>query len=277
MQSLATGVGDLKKVLSNVKARGTWAEVQLGSILEQILTSRQFEKNVQTKEGSGEHVEFAIRLPGSKGDPDSVCWLPIDSKYPQEDYLRLQEAAERSDSVAVQAALDSLTKGICQQAKTIRDKYLNPPHTTDFGIMFLATEGLFAEIIRQPVVVDLLYNTYRVIPAGPTTLAAIVSSLRMGFQTLAIEERASEVWKVLSAVKAEFGKFGIVLEKVKRQLATASRTIDETGKRTKAMARKLKTVEELPESEATAILALPTALVDSDKVADEKSEDDIPF
>ena len=256
MQNLATGVGDLKRVLTNVKARGTWGEVQLGAILEQILTPGQYEKNVQVEASSQERVEYAIRLPGPKDDPEACIWLPIDSKFPQEDYLRLQEASDQADPGLVQTASDALVRTVRSAAKDIHDKYVNPPETTDFGIMFLATEGLYAEVLRQPTVVEDLQHRYRVVVAGPTTLAAILNSLRMGFQTLAIEERSAEVWRVLAAVKTEFGKFGDIIDKVKRQLDTASRTIDQTGVRSRAMERTLRSVERLPEAEASKILAL---------------------
>ena len=256
MQTLAMGVGDLKRVLTNVKIRGTWAEVQLGAILEQILTPDQWAKNVCVKDESLERVEYAIRLPGPKDDPDACVWLPIDSKFPQEDYLRLQEAAERAEPNAVQAAMDALARTVRVAAKDIREKYVNPPITTDFGIMFLATEGLYAEILRQPSLVEDLQQRQRVVVAGPTTLAAILSSLRMGFQTVVIEQRAAEVWRVLGAIKTEFGKFGDVLDKVKRQLNTASRTIEQTGVRSRAMERRLRSVEQLPETEASAVLSL---------------------
>ena len=256
MQTLAMGVGDLKRVLTNVKIRGTWAEVQLGAILEQILTPDQWAKNVCVKDESLERVEYAIRLPGPKDDPDACVWLPIDSKFPQEDYLRLQEAAERAEPNAVQAAMDALARTVRVAAKDIREKYVNPPITTDFGIMFLATEGLYAEILRQPSLVEDLQQRHRVVVAGPTTLAAILSSLRMGFQTVVIEQRAAEVWRVLGAIKTEFGKFGDVLDKVKRQLNTASRTIEQTGVRSRAMERRLRSVEQLPETEASAVLSL---------------------
>lgn len=257
MQNLATGVGDLKRVLTNVKARGTWGEVQLGAILEQILTPAQFEKNVQVKADSSERVEYAVRLPGPNDDPNACVWLAIDSKFPLEDYQRLQEAAEKADPDAVQAATDGLARTIRVAAKDIHDKYVNPPRTTDFGVMFLTTEGLYAEVLRQPALVEDLQQRFRVVVAGPTTLAALLSSLRMGFQTLAVEQRASEVWQVLGAVKTEFGKFGDVLGKVKRQLDTASRTIDETGVRSRAMERTLRSVEQLPDAETSVILALP--------------------
>ncbi len=258
MQHLATGVGDLKRVLTNVKVRGTWAEVQLGAILEQILNPDQFERNVRVKPDSSENVEFAVRLPGPKDDPGACVWLPIDSKFPQEDYLRLQEAAERADPVAVQAATDSLARTVRSAAKDIHDKYISPPNTTDFAIMFMATEGLYAEVLRQPAFVEDLQHRYRVVVAGPTTLAAILSSLRMGFQTLAIEQRAVEVWRVLGAIKTEFGKFGDVLDKVKRHIDLAGQTIEKTGVRSRAIERKLRSVEKLTEPEALEILALPS-------------------
>ena len=257
MQNLATGVGDLKRVLTNVKSRGTWAEVQLGAILEQFLAPGQFQKNVQTKKGSSDVVEFAVRLPGRTDDPEDSVWLPIDSKFPQEDYLRLQEASDAGDADGVQKAADALARTLKMEAQKIHDKYLDPPGTTDFGIMFLATEGLYAEALRQPDLVPQLQERFRIVVAGPTTLAAILSSLRMGFQTLAIEKRASEVWDVLGAVKTEFGKFGDVLGKVKKQLGTASRTIDDAETRTRAMERKLRSVQQLPEDDTEALLQLP--------------------
>lgn len=273
MQNLATGVGDLKRVLTNVKARGTWGEVQIGAILEQILTPDQYEKNVGVKVDSSERVEYAVRLPGPKDDPETCIWLPIDSKFPQEDYLRLQEAAEKADPDAVQTATDALARTVRAAAKDIHDKYVNPPSTTDFGIMFLATEGLYAEVLRQPALIEDLQQRYRVVVAGPTTLAAILSSLRMGFQTLAIEQRAGEVWRVLGAIKTEFGKFGDVLDKVKRQLYTASRTIEETGVRSRAIERRLRSVEQLPGAEASEILALPTGVQEVEAEDAEREEE----
>ena len=246
MQSLATGVGDLKRVLTNVKSRGTWGEVQLGALLEQILTPDQYAKNVRTREGSREIVEYAVRLPGADKDPKTAVWLPIDSKFPQEDYLRLVSAADAADVDAVEKATSALTRAVQSSAKEIAEKYLDPPGTTDFAIMFLPTEGLYAEILRQPGLMEKLQQTSRVLVAGPTTLSAILSSLRMGFRTLAIEKRSSEVWNVLAAVKTEFGKFGDVLAKVKNHLDAASNTIDQTGVRTRAMKRKLREVEQLP-------------------------------
>jgi DNA recombination protein RmuC len=257
MQHLATGVGDLKRVLTNVKARGTWAEVQLGAILEQVLTPEQYDKNVCIRPDTAERVEFAVRLPGPLDDPASCVWLPIDSKFPQEDWLRLQDASDLSDVPAVQAASEALIRTVRGSAREIHDKYVHPPASTDFAIMFLATEGLFAEVLRHPSVVSDLQQQYRVVVAGPTTLAAILTSLRMGFQTLVVEQRAAEVWRVLGAVKTEFGKFGDVLDKVQRQLSTASRTIEETGQRSRAMEKKLRSAERLPEAEAALVLELP--------------------
>ena len=279
MQNLATGVGDLKRVLTNVKARGTWAEFQLGAILEQILTPGQYEKNIRVKSESSQTVEYAIRLPGPKDDPGSCVWLPIDSKFPQEDYLRVQEAAGKADPAAVKEATDALAQTIRNAAKTIQEKYVSPPDTTDFGIMFLATEGLYAEVLRQPSLAEDLQHRYRVVVAGPTTLAAILSSLRMGFQTLAVEQRTVEVWRVLGAVKTEFGKFGKALDIVKRQLNTASNTIEETGVRTRAIQRKLLSLEQLPEGEANKILELPAGSEEveiEEPEPEEKGDDEEP-
>jgi len=259
MQSLATGVGDLKRVLTNVKARGTWAEVQLGAILEQMLTPDQYARNVQTREGFRETVEYAIRLPGTDESGGSPVWLPIDSKFPQEDYLRLIEAADAADSEAVQKATANLLRAVQGSAKEISQKYLNPPNTTDFAIMFLPTEGLYSEVLRQPGQVEEIQQKYRVVIAGPTTLSAILSSLRMGFQTLALEKRSHEVWAVLAAVKTEFGKFEEVLSRVKKQLNTAADTIDQTERRTRAMDRKLRGLEQLPEAESEKLLGFDQA------------------
>jgi DNA recombination protein RmuC len=261
MKGLATGVGDLKRVLTNVKARGTWAEVQLGAILEQILAPQQFARNVCVRPGELERVEYAVRLPGSGDSREECVWLPIDSKWPKEDYARLQAAADASDQASVQVAQDALLRAVRIAAKDIYDKYVNPPATTDFGIMFLATEGLYAEVVRQPDFLEELQNRYRVVVAGPTTLAAILTSLRVGFQTLAIEQRATEVWKVLGAVKTEFVRFGDVLAKVQRQLALASKTVEETSKRTRLMKQRLQSVEEMNPAETSEVLRLPS-LVD---------------
>ena len=256
MQSLATGVGDLKRALTNVKTRGTWGEVQLGALLEDILTPGQFERNVQPKPGSREIVEFAIRLPGREDHPDSVVYLPIDAKFPQEDYQRVLDASEAGDAGKLKQATDALARAVQASAKDIHDKYISPPQTTDFAILFLPTEGLYAEFLRQPGRLEELQRTYRVVVAGPTTLSALLTSLRVGFQTLAIEQRSSEVWQVLAAVKTEFGKFGDVLAKVKKQLQTAANTIDKTGVRTRAMERKLRAVEALPMEESQVLLDL---------------------
>ena len=270
MRNLATGVGDLKRVLTNVKARGTWGEVQLGLLLEEVLTSDQYDTNVQLHEDSREEVEYAIRLPGSNDDPDSRVWLPIDSKFPLADYDRLVDAADGSDSAAVQEATRAFIRTVQTEAEKIQNKYISPPKTTDFAIMFLPTEGLYAEALRAPGLATELLQRYRIVVAGPTTLAAILSSLRMGFRTLAIEKRSSEVWEVLAAVKTEFGKFGNVMDKLKRQLNTASKTIDETGVRTRAMERNLRGVEELPQEAASARLGLP----DSEQIINWNSADD---
>ncbi len=274
MRSLATGVGDLKKVLSNVKTRGILGEVQLGAILEEILTVNQYDTNVRTKPDSGENVEFAVRLPGPDGDSDKCVWLPIDSKFPQEDYQRLVDAADAGDADAVKEATQSLIRSVKNSARDISEKYVSPPDTTDFAIMFLPTEGLYAEVLRQPGLLDELMRTHRIVVAGPTTLAAILSSLRMGFRTLAIEKRSSEVWQVLAAVKTEFGKFGGVLEKLQRQLSTASKTVEETGVRTRAIERRLRGVEELPDSQSEAVLKLDTIAVDDAEILNEEAVGD---
>jgi DNA recombination protein RmuC len=257
MQQLATGVGDLKRVLSNVKTRGTWGEIQLGSLLEQVLAPSQYDKNVKVKPDSNELVEFAIRMPGSPDDQRECVWLPIDSKFPQEDYLRLLEAAEKGDAESTQQASAALGRAVVKSAQDIRDKYICQPYTTDVAIMFLPTEGLYAEVLRQPALVEEILNKYRVVIAGPASLGAILSSFRMGFQALAIQQQSDAVWQVLGAVKTEFRKFGEVLDKVKKQLNTAANTIEQTGVRSRAIERKLREVESLPESEATDLLGLP--------------------
>lgn len=256
MQTLAAGVGDLKRVLTNVKTRGIWGEVQLQALLEQLLTADQFAKNVATKPGSSERVEFAIALPGQNGDSSTPVWLPIDAKFPREDYERLLDAQERADPAAVEDASKALETRIRLEAKTIAEKYLAPPHTTDFALLFLPTEGLYAEVLRRPGLSDLLQREYRVTVAGPTTLTALLNSLQMGFRTLAIERRSSEVWQVLGAVKTEFTKFGDVLARTKSQLETVTRSIDQAEVRTRQMARKLKTVEALPGEQATQLLGV---------------------
>jgi DNA recombination protein RmuC len=244
MQAIAASVGDLKRVLTNVKARGTWGEIQLGALLEEVLTAEQFARNVETVPRSGERVEFALRLPGQQGD--GPIWLPIDAKFPQEDYQRLVEASERGDAIAVIDAGKAFETRIRAQAKVIREKYISAPHTTDFGIMFMASEGLYAEVLRRPGLADAVQREARILISGPTTLAAFLNSLQIGFRTLAIQERASEVWKVLSAVKTEFEKFGGVLSQVKKKLNEASDQIEQTEVRTRAISRKLRDVEVLP-------------------------------
>ena len=254
MQNLANGVGDLKKVLSNVKTRGVLGEIQLGNILEQIMAPEQYEANVKTKQGSNDHVEYAIKLPG-KDDAGKSVYLPIDAKFPQEDYVRLQSAYDSGDLEGIEQATKSLLQSIKKFAKDIRDKYLDPPNTTDFGIMFLPLEGLFAEVVRQPDLVAILQREYKIIITGPTTLAAMLNSLQMGFKTLAIQKRSSEVWNILGAVKTEFSKFGKVLEKAQSKINEANKELDNlVGTRTRLMLSKLKKVEELPSTETTAIL-----------------------
>ena len=252
MQTLAAGVGDLKKVLTNVKTRGTWGEVQLANLLEQVLTAEQYAENVATRPKSGDRVEFAIRLPGREdGQP---VWLPIDAKFPVEDYQKLVEAQERADVIAVEAAAKALEMRLKDEAKTIREKYIEPPYTTDFAILYLPTEGLYAEALRRPGLVEALQRDQRVSIAGPTTLAAMLNSLQMGFRTLAIEKRSSEVWAVLGAIKTEFGKFGEALAHTRKKLQEASNSIDKAEVRTRAVTRKLKDVEALPVPEAVALL-----------------------
>jgi DNA recombination protein RmuC len=246
MQNLAHGVGDLKKVLSNVKTRGVLGEIQLGNILEQIMSPEQYDKDVRTKRGSNDHVEFAIKLPG-KDHQGKEVYLPIDAKFPQEDYIRLQEAYDSADLAAIEQAKKSLVRSIKNFAKSIRDKYIDPPYTTDFGILFLPIEGLFAELVRQPELVTILQRDYKIIITGPTTLAAMLNSLQMGFKTLAIQKRSSEVWDILGAVKTEFSKFGGVLEKAQKKITEANKELDTlVGTRTRIMMSKLRKVEELP-------------------------------
>ena len=253
MQSLATGVGDLKRVLTNVKTRGTWGEVQLGALLEQMLVPDQYAGNVATRPGSRERVEYAIRLPGREGQ--GQVWLPIDSKFPSEDYERLLAAQERADPAGVEEAGRALEMRVKLEAKTIREKYVEPPATTDFAIMFVPTEGLYAEIVRRPGLAALVQGEHRVTIAGPMNLSMIINSLQMGFRTLAVEQRASEVWLLLSAVKNEFGKFGEVLARTKAQLESVANSIDAAELRTRQMAKKLKKVEALPDVQTRSLLA----------------------
>jgi DNA recombination protein RmuC len=267
MQTLAAGVGDLKKVLTNVKTRGTWGEVQLEALLEQLLTADQYAKNVATVPKSADRVEFAIKLPGRQ-DPEGVAvpvWLPIDAKFPREDYERLIEAQERGDPVAVEEASRALEGRIRAEARAISEKYVAPPHTTDFALLFLPTEGLYAEVLRRPGLTDTLQRDYRVTIAGPTTLTALLNSLQMGFRTLAIEKRSSEVWQVLGAVKTEFGKFGDVLAKTKSQLETVTRSIEAAETRTRMMNRKLRDVEALPGEQASGLLGDALLGADADE------------
>lgn len=255
MQTLATGVGDLKRVLSNVKSRGGWGEVQLGMLLEDMLTRDQYDSNVRVRPESGEIVEYAVRLPG-RGDSDEPLWLPIDAKFPHEDYDRLLQAQDAGIAEDIEKAGAAVERAVRLQAKSICDKYVHPPHSTDFAIMYLPTEGLFAEVIRRPGLARDLQNKHRVMVQGPTTLAALLSSLQMGFRTLAIEKRSSEVWQVLGAAKSEFMKYGEVWEKLGKQLDTAKRTVEEAGKRTRAVERRLRDVETLEPAGAPAILEL---------------------
>lgn len=248
MQGLATGVGDLKRVLTNVKTRGTWGEVALKSIIVDILTPAQYEENAITKKGSQERVEIAIILPGRSGEDGEKVLLPVDAKFPKEDYERLLSAQEAGDPIACEEALKALANALKVSAKEIRDKYLNPPVTTDFGIMFLPSESLYAESLRRPGLVESLQKEFRVIVTGPTTLAAIVNSLQMGFKTLAIEKRSSEVWQILSAVKSEFGKFGEILEKTKKKILEAGDTIDTATSKTRTIQSKLRNVEAMPDA-----------------------------
>jgi DNA recombination protein RmuC len=252
MQTLAAGVGDLKRVLTNVKTRGSWGEVQLGNLLEQLLTAEQYGCNVATRPGSNDRVEFAIRLPGKAAD--APVWLPIDAKFPMEDYQRLMEAQERGEPQLVEEAAKAIETRLKAEAKSIREKYIAPPHTTDFAILYLPIEGLYAEALRRPGLADTLQREWRVNLAGPTTLAALLNSLQMGFRTLAIEQRSAEVWTVLGAVKTEFSKFGEALAHTKKKLDEASNSIDKAEVRTRALSRKLKNVEALPVQDAERLL-----------------------
>lgn len=254
MQSLASGVGDLKKILSNVKTRGTWGEIQLGQLLEQVLAPEQFARDVRTKKDSGDHVEFAIRLPGREAANGDAVWLPIDSKFNLEYHERLLKAQDEADPARVESAAKELEARIKEEAKAIRDKYIDPPHTTDFGILYLPIESLYAEVLRRPGLCEALQRDFRVVLAGPTTLAALLNSLQLGFRTLAIEKRTSEVWTLLGAIKTEFGKFGGILEKTHKKLQEASNTLEDAAKKTRTIERKLKGVQELPVGQAVDLL-----------------------
>ena len=273
MQNLAAGVGDLKRVLGNVKTRGIFGEVQLGAILEQLLTVDQYAVNVATVPNSNERVEFAIRLPGLGGEGDPPVWLPIDCKFPREDYERLLDAQERADLEAATAAGAAMERRMREEARSIAAKYVSPPHTADFAILFLPTEGLYAEALRRPGLVEALQRENRIVLAGPTTLSAILTSLRMGFRTLAIEKRSSEVWQVLGAVRTEFGKFGGVLDKVQKHIQAAGKSIDDTSIRTRAIERRLRGVEAATDEDTRQLLGEVVTLVAG---ATDPSDDEDP-
>ena len=274
MQSLANGVGDLKKVLTNVKSRGTFGEIQLASLLEQILAPGQYDSNVETRKGSGQRVEFALKLPGRDGTSDGMVWLPLDAKFPQEDYLRLIEAEEAADIFAAAEAKKQLDRAVREMARNIRDKYLDPPHTTDFGVMFLPTEGLYAEVLRLPGLFDALQREFKVMVAGPTTLAALLNSLQMGFRTLAIEKRSAEVWNLLGAVRTEFSKFGIILEKTRKKLVEAGNHIDQAATRTRVIERKLRDVQDDPRQGTEAVVVEDVfELEDITEISEEAAND----
>jgi DNA recombination protein RmuC len=254
MQTLAAGVGDLKRVLTNVKTRGVWGEISLGGILEQALTAEQYDRNVEIRPGSNQRVEFAIRLPGA--EDEGPLWLPIDAKFPTEDYERLSDAADRADSAGVETAGKAIETRIRLAARDICTKYVAPPYSTDFALLYLPTEGLYAEIVRRPGLVDALQRDCRVVIAGPTTLLALLNSLRMGFRSLAIQQRSSEVWQVLRAVKTEFARYGEMLDKVQKKLNEASNTIENVATRRRQIDRRLAQIETLPEPEALVLLGL---------------------
>ena len=262
MQVLAAGVGDLKRVLGNVKSRGVFGEVQLASLLDQVLLTDQYAANVATRPGSGERVDFAVRLPGRNGD--TTVWLPIDAKFPIEDYERLVAAQERADAAGAEDAGRALERRVRAEACALREKYVEPPHTTDFAVLFLATEGLFAEVLRRPGLAESLNREQRIVVAGPTTLAAMLNTLQMGFRTLAIEQRSSEVWQVLGAVKTEFARFGEWIGRVREQVGTVSRTLEQADTRAKQVQRKLRDVEALPAEQAVAMLP-PAAREDEEE------------
>jgi DNA recombination protein RmuC len=266
MQVLAAGVGDLKRVLTNVKTRGTWGEVQLGALLDQILTAEQYASNVATKPKSNDRVEYAIRLPGRTGEDDSPVWLPIDAKFPLEDYQKLIDAQERADPVAAEEAGKALDNRLRLEARTIHEKYVEPPHTTDFAVLYLPIEGLYAEVLRRPGLAEALQRDWRVTLAGPTTLAAMLNSLQMGFRTLAIEKRSSEVWMILGAVKTEFNKFGEALAHTKKKLEEASNSIGKAETRSRMLSRRLKEVEALPVALAEELLPAAAVALDEEDV-----------
>ena len=272
MKNLARDVGSLNRVLTNVKTRGIFGEVQLAGLLEQVFTPEQYAANVATVPGSNERVEYAIKLPGQRDD-GAPLWLPIDAKFPREDYERLLDAQDRADAPAVEAAGKAIENRLKLEARSIRDKYVAPPHTTDFGMLFVPTEGLYAEALRRPGLVELLQRECKVMLVGPTTLLATLTSLQMGFRTLALEKRSAEVWEVLGAVKTEFGKFGEVLERTKKKLIEASNTIGAAEVRSRAMQRQLRSVEALPDARVQAILpGLAAAELDADGPTDASTE-----
>ena len=254
MQNLATGVGDLKKVLTNVKSKGVLGEFQLANLLDQLLTPAQYETNVKTKYGSDDSVEFAVKLPGRE-DHSKTVWLPMDAKFPTEDYQSLLDAYEAGDLTAIDASKKAMIAKIKLFAKDISSKYIDPPNTTDFAIMFLPFEGLYAEVLRNPGLFEQVQREFKVIITGPTTLSALLNSLQMGFRTLAIEKRSSEVWELLGAVKTEFGNFGEILEKTQKKLQEASNVIDKAGVRSRAIERKLRNVQELPSNKSSQLLS----------------------
>ncbi len=257
MHKLAGSVGDLQRVLTNVKSRGTWAEVQLGNILEQTLTKEQYECNVSTKNDT-KRVEFAIKIP-SRTDEGKFVWLPIDSKFPQEDYIRICDAAENADKAAMEAATKALEQTVKNQAKTIAELYIDVPKTTDFAIMFLATEGLYAEVLRRPGLCEEIQTKYRVMICGPTTITAFLNTLRVGFRTIALDKKASEVWKVLGAVRTQYDKFEGLLSKVKKKIDEAGSTIEDAQKRNNIIQKNLKSVELIDSNEADSILGISSA------------------
>jgi DNA recombination protein RmuC len=264
MQSLAQGVGDLQRVLTNVKTRGIFGEVQLEALLEQVLTPEQYAKQVETRPRSNQRVDFAIRFPGRGGESGEPVWLPVDAKFPREDYERLLDAHDRADPAAAELAAKALESRIRNEARSIAENYLAPPHTTDFAILFLPIESLYAEVLRRPGLMDSLQRDYRVTLAGPTTLLAMLNSLHMGFRTLALEQQASEVWKVLGAVKTEFERYGDWVAKVREQVQKAADTLDRADTRSRQMRRALKNVEALPDGEAQALLPTPDNLTDEE-------------
>jgi DNA recombination protein RmuC len=253
MQGLAAGVGDLRRILTNVKSRGGWGEVQLGTLLGEMLSAAQFAQNVVTRPGSKERVEYAVKLPGRRDD-GVPCWLPIDAKFPLEDYQRLQDAIEHADGLGVEVSRKALETFFKAEAKSIRDKYVEPPHTTDFAILFVPTEGLYAEAMSRPGLADALQREHRVMLCGPMNLAAMLNSLQLGFRTLAIEQRSTEVWTVLGAVKTEFMKFGDILAKTKERLDQVGRSLEDASRKSTTITRKLRDVEALPEEEADRLL-----------------------